>query len=748
MKKILAVLITMCLEASAFGIADISSMLQKNNSDPLYNFGSVTAFENFDSPSSAVIVQDLHCHPQVQRNISEILTRLYESYNVQNIFMEGAYGEIDFSWMKIFSDKTFADATVDALLKDGKLTGGEYFAYQKDVNGILKGMENKNIHEKNLERLAFIIKEKPAITEILSEMGKDLKGEQKMYYSAFNKKLARLTKDYKEGKLDSQEYYRALFTMSKKLSDRRGVISDFHIDINQYKNISEYISYDKNAKSINIRKVQKELVESLSVLKETLSYQQYAQLRQNTDSFNDTNTLINELIGFENSGISCLEGFNELQKYISVSGFSENMNAMDLLYEEHSLLRSLQLAGAKSGREAVLVILSDLFDNICSYYTANLTSAGYLYLNSFGLQRFKSYWKANVSPQYVNMLDTYDNIVKEYYEANLLRDKVFSGYVMPSIPKKTRPKTKIPSKNIEDILGGLKDVDIIVCGGFHTQGLIDEMREKGISYAVITPDVHAGVDKAAAVYERLLLEWEAFRSTAIQLQSISQEPEKTRVASILETLLRQELERNPKADIVKFMNDAVNQICAVNEQEIIKRGIKNYKKPENKGIVINDGGTVTVNISFGGTGGFESIVINRPQKTGLYGSAIETLYAEMSALQEWLYRLPGAFAHEAKKFFTGILSEKTYAGKIEDGYGGRNRNISIYEFSTGGNFDGASYSGAVTKLAAAYAQKNPSEAADAANGLIVLMKESDISAGNAASIRFSVSGFIDILCAS
>ncbi|MHB9156375.1 MAG: hypothetical protein ACYC5N_11935, partial [Endomicrobiales bacterium] len=59
-----------------------------------------------DCGSRAVVVniQDLHCHPEVQRNISRILSLLDRKYRLKKIYVEGAAGAVDTSWLGDIKD--------------------------------------------------------------------------------------------------------------------------------------------------------------------------------------------------------------------------------------------------------------------------------------------------------------------------------------------------------------------------------------------------------------------------------------------------------------------------------------------------------------------------------------------------------------------------------------------------------------------------------------------------------------------
>ena len=63
------------------------------------SLGKITK-SHFAATDRVIInIQDLHCHPKVQKNISNIIDLFNKKFNISNIYLEGAYGNIDVSWL-------------------------------------------------------------------------------------------------------------------------------------------------------------------------------------------------------------------------------------------------------------------------------------------------------------------------------------------------------------------------------------------------------------------------------------------------------------------------------------------------------------------------------------------------------------------------------------------------------------------------------------------------------------------------
>ena len=725
MKKIISVLLSICLiETIAFGqgvapvlpaaAANQRVIIQENAK--IFNYSNVTSFMDLGSPFSVVIIQDLHCHPGVQKNISLILKQLYENYNVKNIFVEGAAGGINLDWLNSIADKSFADKAAESLIGSGRLTGSEYFAYKNKTQHILKGAEDREIHLRNLERLASIVEAKEGIREILAAAEKDLKQAQKENYGFFNKKLARLNKRHKEGAIDSVKYYKRLISLSRAINKNDGIFKNVKADIAKYPEITEYIDTISKIGKININAVTSQASLLINELKDTITYNRYNELIRKTDSFKDTQTLFEELLLLEKQGTINLSKYKELSLFIKSRTDSKHFNPIKLLESEKELLKSLMLAGARNEQEAVTVVLSELFDSYKNYYMAEISAEEYLYLTSFGIKRYKDYFSANISPENIGKLDRYYGLLKDYYEANISRDKIFIKHmeVFPKtppepchsglekifnssnepapqglnagesiLPSSNKHKDNVDtgfhrydnSKNYEDILSGAERLDIIVCGGFHSDGLKKELEKRNISYAVITPKIEGDAKTANEIYENILLDSVKPLRHSIALQLLSQTGNSMQFRSIVESMLADELKQNPKLNVSEFIKETINAICAIDRAELELHGVTNYKRPRSEGIAANDDGTFTVSVFFDGRDTPEKIVLRNP-KADYAGSIFGSKYARW----EWVYMLPGVSFFTVTKWFASVLLKTVLRGKSDKF---KTKKIESFKFESG-----------------------------------------------------------------
>ena len=167
--KICAVFTTACFLISTLG-ANLYAIPMSENPNKKYEdvfnrtnsisteYGKITSSKDAKSDITVINIQDLHCHPQTQRNISKIIAEIAEKYNLKKIYVEGGYGNIDTSWLNSIEDENIRKQVIEKLLEEGILTGSEYYKLTGNNDKIeLKGIDEEEIHKDNVRRLSWII---------------------------------------------------------------------------------------------------------------------------------------------------------------------------------------------------------------------------------------------------------------------------------------------------------------------------------------------------------------------------------------------------------------------------------------------------------------------------------------------------------------------------------------------------------------------------------------------------------------
>ena len=166
--KICSIFTAICFMISTLG-ANIYAIPMTENANKKYEdvfnkassisneYGKITSSKDANSDITVINIQDLHCHPQTQRNIAKIIGQIADKYKLKKVYVEGGYGDIDVSWLNFIKDENIRKQAIEKLVEEGILTGSEYYKLTSGNETIqLKGIDEKKLHQDNIKRLSLI----------------------------------------------------------------------------------------------------------------------------------------------------------------------------------------------------------------------------------------------------------------------------------------------------------------------------------------------------------------------------------------------------------------------------------------------------------------------------------------------------------------------------------------------------------------------------------------------------------------
>ena len=221
-----------------------------------------------------------------KKNISKIIENFDKEFGVKNVYLEGAYGNVDTSWLLSIKDKGLREKVLNEMLSSGRLTGAEYYSALSARTDIIKGLENKEEYFANLRRFGQILEMQPDTKMALEAMGKDIETLKNLYYGREQKKLETLSKQYAEAAISGKKY----FTLLYKHTDKLG------IDVYKYENIDTYKELLEREKKLDYKRITSELNAFVGKMKEVLPYSAYKLLIAKTNNFSDTDALYVSLV--------------------------------------------------------------------------------------------------------------------------------------------------------------------------------------------------------------------------------------------------------------------------------------------------------------------------------------------------------------------------------------------------------------------------------------------------------------------
>jgi hypothetical protein len=329
-----------------------------------------------------VNIQDLHSHPEVQRNISRIIDLFDSKYGVKNIYLEGAYGQVSTKWLTDAKEENVRKAIMDKLIDTGRLTGAEYFSALKNKTEIIKGLENKEQYFDNLKRFGTLLDNQNNINFLLDEIQKTVKTLQNNYYNRQQKKIEELSASYVSGNTDPKKY----FVLMAKHAEKLGV------DINNYENLALYMRLMESQKNIDYTRTTQELQMFVIKLKEVLPYNAYKMLVDSTQNFQQMDKLYGYIIKLSRQyNLNLSVNFPELEKFFAYMELSQKINPLQLIKEEQNFKDEINDKFAANKAEEEVVFISNFIKYYRDYLTSKITSDDCKYYQA-NIDKFKYLW--------------------------------------------------------------------------------------------------------------------------------------------------------------------------------------------------------------------------------------------------------------------------------------------------------------------------------------------------------------------
>ncbi len=450
-KKLLSIVISVFVLNSfvindyVYAAAQIQPVLPLMQEQKILNSDIAMITDYFVSPiiknDLVVFIQDLHGNPSVQKNISEIIEELDTKYGIDTILLEGIpEGQADISVLQELKKYNVADA----LLKSNALTGPEYFLIKNNTNAKICGLENWSLYINNIKRNAQILEDNQYITETFVEFENNL-----------------------FSKIDNIKNLKKI--ISSDLSDKK-TLKEINQPIINYDALHKYISIYNNISAINKRKLKAEYSAFIEDLKHNLDINEYHSLinlskKENlTEYYND---LYNKITSQEKD----INKYNELYLFLKYTNEKSKLNLVSLISQQNKIFNNYlsSMSDNKMQQNLFIVKMTQLFKNFLSL---SISDEDYnFFINNY--ERYINLLPTYLAQDYYDYEDLLlDDLLFEYHQTNIDRNKIFVDNITKSLKEKENKKK----------------LTIVIAGGFHNS-ISQYLKDKNISYLFITPSI-------------------------------------------------------------------------------------------------------------------------------------------------------------------------------------------------------------------------------------------------------------------
>lgn len=514
-KKLVSMITAICFLFSSIGPNIASASLNEINAKTYeksigfipVSLGKVieTAFFE-DSDYTVVNIMDLHCHTEVQKNISSIIENLQQDYNISAIFLEGGYDKVNTDIFKSIKNEGFRNSLIEAIINKGRLTGTEYFFLKNESKIPFFGLEDKDIHKENLKRLSNILNNKEIYKEILSKVKSEIDYLKAKNLSFENKKFNRFISRYKAGEILPQRYYSLLRKYINKINKDEDRYNSFlSMSLEKYPVFNKYCTLLNYSKEINFDRATYEMQVFLDELKTVLPYKHYNELSLKTARFSNIEEVAMILHEISKEYGLHINENSSLSHLISYVYARKMLNPIILLDEERRIIEDIRVAFSNNPTEIEISFLSDFYSYLESFLYAEITPDDYeFFVKEY--EQFEKIYKKYAFENHLAVLNDDISFLINYYEINKVRNDIFVKNIKDNIR---------PSENKNNLV-------IVVAGGFHTEGLNKLFKDNKISYISIMPSVTQETKTAEENFNRFLSMDSTFTTQTLALSLASQ----------------------------------------------------------------------------------------------------------------------------------------------------------------------------------------------------------------------------------
>lgn len=418
-----------------------------------------------------VHIQDVHAHFAAQENIAAILDQLNATYGIKTVAVEGSWHSTSLPKSWAVPSSREKQMLARTLLEDHYLTGPGHAALFSLTPLSLIGIEDPKLYEENRKIYLEHISRREEISKKVDAVDQEIAGLKEKLFNPDLRAFDQALLEFRKGK-KAEKFLPSLISKTEALG----------IDISSFDQIVLLKNTLAAEKSLNKEKLKAE---------GTRLVQAYKSKRLSFE----------ELLRSGKVPAEKLQFYPELQKYTKLIQLQDQIAHRPLFSQLDEVTRRVKEKLIVKEEEKVLDQRSERFELAKKIILFQATPEDLKIFSSVnqapdnspsplplplegGEEKGEgaSLGALKIEIQKAGLGEAL-RLGLNFYEIAKKRDRVF-------FEKITRnPKL---DQNIA-----------VVAGGFHTEGLSQQLEEAGISYLVITPDLAEEIPNEAAYFERL-----------------------------------------------------------------------------------------------------------------------------------------------------------------------------------------------------------------------------------------------------
>ena len=424
-------------------------------------WGTIQETYKGKQPETVLFIQDAHGVIAAQNAIYHILKELAQKNSPGLIAAEGANGPFDADLLRAYPDQDSLRRVLGESSNRSELSGVGMSAVFGEKMPAIRGIEDWVLYEKNYFAYLQAQAHQKEVLAFLAGKSGELDAKRKSLYAApldlFHKKMDA----YQKGQLSIEEWIRYLARMEPATSVREGS--------QKYPGLRKIFSFirttsaeDKQSLDIRVRQVTRQFESQCKSKLDPALRTRFGQFRQQYETgATDAGTYLLELQSMRKAvhGEAPLDAdlarlVRGAEDFKSLAGDSAWTRELDP-YLQEVVNRLAQTEEERTLEQEYRTIY-------------RLEQMAKLELTREAYGEIKDQAEPSV---YAGMPQSAWKSIRSFYDVALARDEAIF-------------------RNLEREMRALKTpLAVVVLGGFHTDGFRKRLREKGFSYAIVTPRV-------------------------------------------------------------------------------------------------------------------------------------------------------------------------------------------------------------------------------------------------------------------
>ncbi|MFH1798691.1 MAG: tetratricopeptide repeat protein [Candidatus Omnitrophota bacterium] len=496
-KRIIALIVALIFCIEQTGFAEVGARPSAVQEVPRHELNinqfsipsdiAITKYINkTDSEKLIINIKDIHDNYGTQKSIVDVLDNLLVNYDVRFVGIEGSEGYIDTSVISAFEDEEAKRIGADYLMREGKISAGEFFAALSKTPVKLYGIDDSQLYLKNYYAFLSLLEKKEENLKEINSLREALYALEDYVFSEDLKLLNR--NSVLNGNNGTRFTKRWDFV--KVIGLKHGIATE---DCQNITALEQAVQAEKTIDYIAVNTERDELLNLLTdrVGRNTLEELVLKSLSFKLGKISKSQFYTYLLILAKAEGLA--HHYLNLEKFCDYVTLYESIDIAQLMDEIDNYECRIREKLYRNEEEKTLTDLLKKTEILHDLYNIRLTSGQLKYLmtniGEFSETLFYKFLDESHKKYSLSFPDSL-SFPRKYPDGHR-RESIVIFNTLPNAITFYKAATERNQKMVENTIEQMRkenvDVAAVVTGGFHTRGITDILKSDNVSYLILLP---------------------------------------------------------------------------------------------------------------------------------------------------------------------------------------------------------------------------------------------------------------------